>query len=47
MGKISITELNTSKILYNNTQADQIRSRYELLFNNALIRFYMGEAFTL
>ena len=47
MGKISITELNTSKILFNNTQAELIQSRYELLFNNALIRFYMGEAFTL
>src|SRR5690606_30549625 len=34
MGKISITELNTTKILYNNTQAERIQSRYELLFNN-------------
>lgn len=47
MGKINMTEFNTSKILYNTTQAELIRSKYELLFNNALIRFYMGETFHL
>lgn len=47
LGKININELNTSKIIYNNTQAELIQSKYELLFNNALIRFYMGEQFTL
>ncbi len=47
MGKININELNTSKIIYNNNQAELIRAKYELLFNNALIKFYMGETFAL
>ncbi len=47
MGKININELNTSKIIFNNNQAELIRSKYELLFNNALIKFYMGDTFAL
>ncbi|RZJ34467.1 MAG: TolC family protein [Flavobacterium sp.] len=47
LGKININELNTTKIMYNTTQAELIQAKYELLFNNALIRFYMGEDFNL
>ena len=47
LGKININELNTSKLIYNNNQAELIQSKYELLFNNALIRFYLGEEFSL
>jgi len=47
LGKININELNTTKINYNSAQAELIQSKYELLFNNALIRFYSGEAFVL
>ena len=47
LGKINITELNVTKIIYNNSQADLIQSKYELLFNNALINFYIGEEFKL
>lgn len=47
MGKINMTEFNTSKTLFSNAQAELIRSKYELLFNNALIKFYMGEPFQL
>lgn len=47
LGKISITELNVTKRIYNNSQADLIQSKYELLYNNALIKFYLGEKFSL
>lgn len=47
LGKINITEMNTTKTNLNNSQADLIRSKYELLYNNALIKFYLGEEFTL
>lgn len=47
LGKINISELNLTKIFYNNSQADLIQSKYELLFNNALIKFYLGENFSL
>lgn len=47
MGRINMTEFNTTKMLYNNAQAELIRSKYELLFNNALVRFYMGDTFRL
>lgn len=47
LGKINITELNVTKMIYNNSQADLIQSKYELLFNNALINFYIGEEFKL
>lgn len=47
LGKINITELNITKMFFNNSQADLIQSKYELMFNNALIKFYLGEAFSL
>ena len=47
VGKININELNTTKVIYNSVQAELIQSKYELLFNNALIKFYSGGAFTL
>lgn len=47
VGKININELNTTKVIYNSVQAELIQSKYELLFNNALIKFYSGEPFTL
>ena len=47
LGKINITELNVTKVAYNNAQAELIQSKYELLFNNALINFYLGDEFKL
>jgi outer membrane protein TolC len=47
LGKININELNLTKMNYSTSQAELIQSKYELLFNNALIRFYAGEAFAL
>lgn len=47
MGKINIGELNFTKTTLNNAQAQLIQSKYELMFNNALIKFYLGEAFNL
>jgi outer membrane protein len=47
LGKIDVNELNITKNNYIAAQADVIRSRYELQFNNALIRFYLGEPFEL
>ncbi|NUY82132.1 TolC family protein [Flavobacterium sp. MAH-1] len=47
LGKININEWSLTKMNYNKAQATLIQSRYELLFNNALIKFYLGEAFSL
>jgi|GEM_PF-968349 len=47
LGKINISELNLTKYNFNNSQAELIQSKYELLYNNALIKFYLGENFTL
>jgi outer membrane protein TolC len=47
LGKININEMNTTKTNLNNAQADLIRSTYELLYNNGLIKFYLGEEFAL
>lgn len=47
LGKINISELNLTKYNFNNSQAELIQSKYELLYNNALIKFYLGEDFTL
>jgi outer membrane protein TolC len=47
LGKININELNTTKSIYNSSQAELIQSKYELLFNNALIKFYLGQEFEL
>jgi outer membrane protein TolC len=47
LGKINISELNLTKYNFNNSQAKLIQSKYELLYNNALIKFYLGEEFSL
>jgi outer membrane protein TolC len=47
LGKINTNELNITKNQYNNARADLIQSNYELLYNNALINFYLGEPFKL
>lgn len=47
LGKININELNTTKKSYSNAQAELIQSNYELLYNNALIKYYLGEEFKL
>ena len=47
LGKININELNVTKATFINSQAQLIQSKYELLYNNALIKFYLGEAFSL
>lgn len=47
LGKININELTNTKINYINSQAQLIQSKYELLYNNALIKFYLGEEFSL
>jgi len=47
LGKIGISELSLTKSNLNNSQAQLIKSKYELLYNNALIKFYLGENFSL
>jgi outer membrane protein TolC len=47
LGKININELNVTKAAFNYSQAQLIQSKYELLYNNALIKFYLGEDFSL
>lgn len=47
LGKININELNNTKMNFSTSQAELIQSKYELLYNNALIRFYLGEKFLL
>lgn len=47
LGKININELNGTKIIFNNSQAELIQAKYELLYNNALIQFYLGADFSL
>jgi outer membrane protein TolC len=47
LGKINISELNLTKYNFNTSQAKLIQSKYELLYNNALIKFYLGENFSL
>ena len=47
LGKININELNNTKMNFSTSQAELIQSKYELLYNNALIRFYLGENFVL
>lgn len=47
LGKINIGELSVTKTNLNYAQAQLIKSKYELLYNNALIKFYLGEAFSL
>lgn len=47
LGKINSSELNLTKYNFNNSQAKLIQAKYELLYNNALIKFYLGEKFAL
>ena len=47
LGKINIGELSVTKSNFNYSQAQLIQSKYELLYNNALIKFYLGEPFSL
>lgn len=47
LGKISVNELNITKNYFIDAQAQLIRARYELKFNQALIKFYLGEQFDL
>jgi len=47
LGKININELNLTKTNLNNSEAQLIQSKYELMYNNALIKFYLGEKFNL
>ena len=47
LGKININELNFTKTNFINAQAELIRAKYEFLFNNALINFYLGDYFSL
>lgn len=47
LGKININELNLTKSNLNNSEAQLIQSKYELMYNNALIKFYLGEKFNL
>jgi len=47
LGKINSSELNVTKTNYKNAQAELIRAKYELIFTNGLVRFYLGEDFSL
>ncbi|MEY2692929.1 MAG: hypothetical protein RIT03_1320, partial [Bacteroidota bacterium] len=47
LGKININELNTTKKAFSTAQTELIQSNYELMYNNALINFYLGEEFKL
>lgn len=47
LGKININELNTTKKAFSTAQTEFIQSNYELMYNNALINFYLGEEFKL
>ena len=46
-GKINFNDLIVTKNEYLNSQSNLIKSKYEFLFNNALINFYKGNDFTL
>jgi outer membrane protein len=45
-GKANITEFDESKIRYLNAESDHIRSRYEFLYQTALLNFYRGRDLT-
>jgi outer membrane protein TolC len=47
LGKININELNITKSNFITTQIQYIKAKHELLFFNALIKFYLGEKFVL
>lgn len=44
-GSIDINSLNLTKNQYNNAQSNLIRSKYEWMYNNAVVKFYLGVAF--
>ena len=46
-GKISANEVNTTKNSFIASQSDFIKSKYELLFSQALIKFYQNNIFSL
>ena len=45
LGKISTNEFINTKNIYINNQAELIRSKYELMFNQALVKFYLDNTF--
>lgn len=47
LGKITINDLSFTKDNFFTAQANFIQSKYEFLFSNALIKFYLGENFSL
>jgi len=46
-GRISVVELNASKVNLIKAKAELIKTKYDLLFRTALIEFYAGKAFDL
>ncbi|WP_395053089.1 TolC family protein [Flavobacterium sp.] len=46
-GKINFNDLSITKNNFLSSQSNLIKSKYEFLFNNALINFYKGNDFTL
>lgn len=47
LGKISTNEFINTKNIYINNQAELIRSKYELVFNQSLVKFYLENNFKL
>ncbi len=47
LGKITLNDISITKNTFFNAQAELIRAKYEYFFNNALIKFYLGESFVL
>lgn len=45
LGKISINDFINTKNNYTNSQAELIRSKYELMFNQSLVKFYIEDRF--
>ncbi|WP_438965092.1 TolC family protein [Flavobacterium sp.] len=45
LGKISTNEFINTKNIFINNQAELIRSKYELMFNQSLVSFYMNNKF--
>ena len=45
LGKISTNEFINTKNIYINNQAELIRSKYELMFNQSLVKFYLENIF--
>lgn len=47
LGKISTNEFINTKNIFINNQAELIRSKYELVFNQSLVKFYLENIFKL